>query len=247
KSYEIRSHDVPFNPRESAWAAENAANGIASLNEFDEAIRWQERARDHWLEWSNKRSVLRVTYPAMIKKSIAMILAWAGQSKRARTICDQAIQQLDSTEPYNWATAAYTYFALGTIDRFDQKLESAEAHFMQAQNLWVKGDQLRTHPFNAACMYKMGCMTLDQGKLEAAVKHLRDAMALTSMRKTTLLAEHARCVFKLSEALEQEPRDEKEASRLREEAERLLRQRDPDAKEPGLESTYDALIDIQWR
>lgn len=78
-------------------------------------------------------------------------------------------------------------------------------------------------------------------------KHLRDAMALTSMRKTTLLAEHARCMFKLSEALEQEPREAKEASGLREEAERLLRQRDPGAKEPGLESTYDALIDIKWR
>jgi hypothetical protein len=72
-------------------------------------------------------------------------------------------------------------------------------------------------------------------------------MTLTSMRKTTLSAEHARCVFKLSEALEQEPRDEKEASRLREEAERLLRQRDPDATESGVESTYDALVNIRWR
>lgn len=59
--------------------------------------------------------------------------------------------------------------------------------------------------------------------------------------------EHARCLFKLSEALEQEPRDEKEACKLREESERLLRQRDPFATEPGLESTYDALIDIKWR
>jgi hypothetical protein len=45
KSYEIRTHDVPFNPRESAWAAENAANGIATLNDFAEAIRWYELAR----------------------------------------------------------------------------------------------------------------------------------------------------------------------------------------------------------
>lgn len=106
KSYKIRSHDVPFNPRESAWAAENAANGIASLNEFDEAIRWQERARDHWLEWSNKQSVMRGAYPATLKKSIGMILVWAGQFERARAICNQAIQQIKSTEPYNWAMAA---------------------------------------------------------------------------------------------------------------------------------------------
>lgn len=72
-------------------------------------------------------------------------------------------------------------------------------------------------------------------------------MALTSMHKTTLLVEHARCISKLSEALEQEPRKEKEASRLRKEAERLLRQRDPGTREAGLETTYDALIDTQWR
>ena len=106
KSYEIRSHDDPFNPRESAWAAENASNGIASLNKFNEAIRWQELARDHWLSWSDQQTVSRGEYPACLKKSIAMILAWAGQLGRARAICDQAIQQIDSTEPYNWAMAA---------------------------------------------------------------------------------------------------------------------------------------------
>lgn len=40
---------------------------------------------------------------------------------------------------------------------------------MEAQNLWTKGDQLRTDPFNAACMYKMGCVALDQFKVEAAM------------------------------------------------------------------------------
>lgn len=39
---------------------------------------------------------------------------------------------------------------------------------MEAQHLWWKGDQLRTDPFNAACMYRLGCTALDQGKLEAA-------------------------------------------------------------------------------
>jgi hypothetical protein len=62
-----------------------------------------------------------------------------------------------------------------------------------------------------------------------------------------MVAEHVRCLFKLSEALEQEPREGKEAGRLREEAERLLLQRTPDAREPGLESTYDGLVNILWR
>lgn len=65
----------PIQPRESAWATENLANEIASLNEFADGIQWQERARDHWLEWYDQQSVLRGAYPACLKKSIAMILA----------------------------------------------------------------------------------------------------------------------------------------------------------------------------
>jgi hypothetical protein len=72
-------------------------------------------------------------------------------------------------------------------------------------------------------------------------------MVVTEMRKTNMVAEHIRCVFKLSEALEQEPRDRQEAVRLREEAERLLRQHVPGVKAPGLESTYDTLVNILWR
>jgi hypothetical protein len=45
-------------------------------------------------------------------------------------------------------------------------------------------------------------------------------MVVTEMLKTNMAAEHIRCMFKLSEALEQEPRDQQEARVLREYAER---------------------------
>jgi hypothetical protein len=67
------------------------------------------------------------------------------------------------------------------------------------------------------------------------------------MRKNNVVAEHARCLFKLSEALEQEPKGAEEARRIRDEAERLLRQRAPSAGDPGKESTYDSLVCIMWR
>ncbi len=67
------------------------------------------------------------------------------------------------------------------------------------------------------------------------------------MRTHIMMAEHARVLFKLSEALEQEPRHGEEAQLMREEAERLLRLRDPNATNPGSECTYDSLILIEWR
>lgn len=106
KSYEIRKGDVPFNPRESAWAADNAATGIASLNQFSVATKWHERARDHFQEWSNQQTERRGEWPAEIMNSMGLGLVWSGKTQEARELMDGALQQVETTEPYNWAVAA---------------------------------------------------------------------------------------------------------------------------------------------
>lgn len=106
KSYEIRSGEIPLNLQEQAWAMENAANGIATLNEFDEAIEWYINARGWWLQWQEKQPTNRDEWPAVIKKSMAMALIWAGQADRARELAMLALEQIESTKPYNWAMAA---------------------------------------------------------------------------------------------------------------------------------------------
>ena len=70
---------------------------------------------------------------------------------------------------------------------------------------------------------------------------------LTERRKVLMKAEYARCLFKLSEALQQEPRRLKEADKLRDEAEGLLRKLMPRAQHFGLENEYDSQIYILWR
>ena len=59
--------------------------------------------------------------------------------------------------------------------------------------------------------------------------------------------EHARSLFKLSEALGQEPRGVAESKRLHEESQRLLLSRVPQAGRPDKEKTFDDLIFIWWR
>ena len=60
-------------------------------------------------------------------------------------------------------------FARATMNRRQRHLEAAEAHYIEAQNAWLKGDQTRAHPFYAGCLYKIGVCCLDQGKVEAAM------------------------------------------------------------------------------
>ncbi|KAG8629357.1 hypothetical protein KVT40_003222 [Elsinoe batatas] len=144
-------------------------------------------------------------------------------------------------------SCASNNLTLGRLAHLRDDYETAEAYYMAAQNAWLKGDQLRSSAFNGSCMYRLGCLALDEGKVEASIKHLRDALVVTSKRKDILVPEHARVLFKLSEALEQEKGEERQAQSLREEAERMLRQRVPDTKDAGRIETYDNLVGVMWR
>ena len=55
------------------------------------------------------------------------------------------------------------------MNRRQREFEAAEAHYIEAQNAWLKCDQTGVHPFYAACLYKIGACCLDQGKVEAAM------------------------------------------------------------------------------
>lgn len=61
------------------------------------------------------------------------------------------------------------YFTLGLVARRDYALEEAETQFIQARDLWLKGDSTHLHPFIGACNYKLGAVCLDQGKAGDAV------------------------------------------------------------------------------
>lgn len=71
-----------------------------------------------------------------------------------------------------WLTAYFSssaLFGLATMNRCQREFEAVEAHYIEAQNAWLKGDQTRVHSFYAACLYKVGACCLDQGKVEAAM------------------------------------------------------------------------------
>ncbi|KID93398.1 NB-ARC and TPR domain protein, partial [Metarhizium majus ARSEF 297] len=246
-SYEMFAKDQPRNLREEAWCAENLADGLASTNNFAEAVGFQEKARDHWLDWAKDNSEDKTEWPAILKWGMGTNLIWAGQNQLSRDILTQGLGQLEAAKPYNWAMVAYTNYSLGTVDRADGDFKSAERHFTEAYNMWISGDNLLSDPFCGACVYRMGCTALDQGKVETAIKHLREAAVITERHKVRMPVEHARSLFKLSEALAKEPREQERSAKLGEESRRLLLSRFPQAKNTDHEKTYDDLVFIWWR
>jgi len=78
-------------------------------------------------------------------------------------------------------------------------------------------------------------------------KHLRDAIEITTKQADVMPVEHARALFKLSEALLQDPNDSEEANRIRDEAEVYLLKRDACAVSFSTEEDYDKWVPIFWR
>ena len=105
-AYELFATDEPRNLREEAWGAENLADGIASTNNFPEAVRFQEEARDHWLDWAKHNSEDKMEWPAILKWGMGTNLIWAGQHHRSRSVLVEGIRQLEAAKPYNWAMVA---------------------------------------------------------------------------------------------------------------------------------------------
>lgn len=74
-------------------------------------------------------------------------------------------------------------------------------------------------------------------------------MEITKVRKLDRAFEHARTLFKLSEALLQDSLDDSqvEAVTLREEAEFILKKAKPDIARCDIENAYDNVVPIFWR
>lgn len=106
KAYDMFCTDQPRNLREEAWCAENLADGYASINNFPDALNFQEKAQDHWLDWARDNSRDKTVWPAILKWGMGNNLIWAGQSQSSREILNQGLAQLEATDPYNWAMVA---------------------------------------------------------------------------------------------------------------------------------------------
>ncbi|OJJ42592.1 hypothetical protein ASPZODRAFT_125317 [Penicilliopsis zonata CBS 506.65] len=246
KGYEMRLKEKPLKGGLLGGFEQNLGYNYNTANDHETALTWLEKSKNTWIAW-NVSEGSGTDWPTLTKKNTARCLVYLGQYDQAQELLDIAIAEFRQEKPLNWAMLAYAYFVLGILERRRNRPEAAEASFIEAQNLWLGGDQTRLHPFNAGCLYKMGVVCLDQGKVEAAVKHLRESLHITKFHVNMMPAEHARGLFKLSEALLQDSYDDDQARGLRDEAEFYLLKRDPLAVEFGKEEYYDQWIPIFWR
>ncbi|KAI0437937.1 hypothetical protein F4803DRAFT_536882 [Xylaria telfairii] len=246
--YSIRLHEEPPNHMLLCFVANNLGYCHNTANLHQESERWYETSKSHWDKVGKKDEEVR-DRPARHIKNHARCLVYLGKHQEAKEMFDISISRLMSEKPLNWAMLAYALFAQASMNRRLHHFEISEANFMEAQNIWIKGDQTRAHPFFAACQYKIGACCLDQGKVEAAIKHLRDSLEITKVHRADRPVEHARSLFKLSEALSQDNMDTShaEAITLRDEAENNLRRANPTGIRFDTESAYDDLVPIFWR
>ncbi|KAL7952428.1 hypothetical protein V8C34DRAFT_323297 [Trichoderma compactum] len=254
KGYNMRLEEEPRKGGLLGGFEQNLGYNYNTANQHETALVWFEKSRVTWTAWNEKEG-READWPTVTKKNTARCLVYLERYEEAQSLLDISIREFKQEKPLNWAMLAFTYFVQDILERRRNRLEAAEANFMEAQNMWFKGDQTRFHPFNAGCICHTGVVCLDQGKVEAAIKHLRDALEITKFHSDTMPVEHARGLLKLSEALVQnsstneneDDSNKEEARDLRDEAEIYLLRRDKSATQFGNEAAYDRWVPIFWR
>ncbi|KAF5000627.1 hypothetical protein FDECE_11164 [Fusarium decemcellulare] len=248
KSLAIRLQEKNGDEMEVSWAEHNLGEAYVTMGELETAHDWFERAAETWKRWATtepKESKPEVS--PFQRMSLATCLLYMGRIEESRRVLESPLEEYLRTATENWTNAAYATFLLGRIEMADKNFSAAESYFMQAQNLWLSRDTARTSYFNGACMYRMGCCTLDQGKVEAAIKHITDALVVTNIHKNYMVGEHARCLYKLSQAYYQDVNKEIEAEAMLKEAENLYFSRKEDRTKTPTERDYDQLVHLRWR
>ncbi|KAI7781720.1 hypothetical protein LA080_014486 [Diaporthe eres] len=223
--------------------------GVAynTCNDHQSALVWLEKSSATWTKSMQEQGRIPQDEP-VTTANIARCLYYLNRLTDARQKIEYAIAELKKSKPLNWGGLAYASVVLAKIDQREGNLESAEARFIEAQNVWLQGDHTRLHPFNGGCMYHIGVTCLEQGKTEAAVKHLRDSMEVTRFHKERMPMEHARNLFRLSEAVTQDnPEDMVGPDLLLKEAESYLRKGSPNAILAGTEDVFNQHVNISWR
>ncbi|KAI0096977.1 P-loop containing nucleoside triphosphate hydrolase protein [Nemania sp. FL0031] len=238
----IRLNQSPPNLILIAWSFCNLGIAHSSANNFEKALEDFEQSHKRWDAHFSEKGERR-QLASSIRVSEARCMIGLERFNDAEEILDMTIAQIKGESPVNFGTKAYAYFCMGCLDRCRRRLESAEEHFMEAQNAWRRGEQTRLHPFNAGILYNMGACCLEQGKIEAAIKHFRDSLEITSFYHRLMPVEHGRNLFKLSKAMIQNG-DESimEVADLRRKAEACLKSKQPGVNDSSTDSAYDNYI-----
>ncbi|KAK6000668.1 hypothetical protein QM012_003393 [Aureobasidium pullulans] len=249
KGHELRKTEVPPNRIILAWDESNLGYTCNTANTNLEAKAQFENARERWAAMVDDGYV-DSPWPTVQKKNLGRCLVYLHAYAGAETLLLEATREFELSEPVNWAMLAYAHFAYGVVQTFRENFVEAEILFTKARDGWLEGDQTRLHPFNGGCMYRLGCVALQCGKVDAAVKHIQDSIYVTEVHRDSMPIEHGRNLLVLSQALERMTGIGSDPSRvktLRHEAQLLLRGNYGEASSADHTDDYNKFIPIFWR
>lgn len=247
QSHKIRSAADPPDGLELSWAEINMANLEASVGNFSSSLEWQIKALRN-RQSTGGEDAKHMHSQAILYQNLGRCKYLVGNFAEAQVWCHIAVNLLSESE--NWAMLAYTYFVRGNIGRAEGDFARAQEEYTQAHRVWLEKGLVRTHHFNGACLYKLGCVAFDQDDSVSAIKHLQESLVIAKLHQNVLVADYARVLRKLSVVLRRQPGHEAEAEAWREEAEAIARVRlgvQEGACIANDEQTYDELVYILWR
>ncbi|RSL45339.1 hypothetical protein CEP54_014315 [Fusarium duplospermum] len=265
RANKLQSEREDKNWNSLSWSEVNLGNVLASAGEYDEALEWELKAEET-RKRGDKNDVIKSN--SVVQQNIGRCYTFLDQFDKAASRLQSAASEFKDSK--NWAMLAFTLFVQGTLERRQGNLEASKEAYTEAQQVWILGGKLKTHHFNGACMYKLGCISMDLGDKDKAMEHLRAALVVAKLKEEVMAGDYARVLHKLSVLLNTLVGSEVESAEMAAKALRIQREMTRDNsinfKEEGRgarsalatemgdlglddsdEKRYDELVYILWR
>ncbi|KAM3459306.1 hypothetical protein NHJ6243_007053 [Beauveria neobassiana] len=204
---------------------------------------WQMKAFQTHQTFSSNASPLRPQ--TVFCQNMGRFKYFVGAHAEAHIWCQVAINLLAGSE--NWAMQPISCGE--NVNRAESDFEEAQAKFLRAQRVWLKGSQMPNHHLIGACLYKIGCAALDAGHVGFRVKGIWKSL-LRLQHWISMFCKGTTqecCLYKLSVALSSCGFDDGEAEQRMKEAQAIawtclgLKK---DAAFVNEERTFDGLVYI---
>ncbi|KAI0113745.1 P-loop containing nucleoside triphosphate hydrolase protein [Nemania sp. FL0031] len=189
--FDLHEKISPPDHRAVAWRSYNMGLVTAATEDYEGAVEWFMYAERRWTESGDETQ----SCVACIRGQRAQALTFLRRFDEAKECFDFSTYHLKTSQEWGWL--AFTCFAEGNYFRELSQFRMAESKYREAQDAWKTGDQTRMHDFYAACLFKLGCVAMDQGDLAKAKDHFENARSILRAQSHPRAADYNRVLNKL--------------------------------------------------
>ncbi|KAL6803791.1 hypothetical protein J3E68DRAFT_434213 [Trichoderma sp. SZMC 28012] len=159
---EIRKRVLPEDHEEISGVLNNLCLAYESSMQFPEALKYREMSLG--ICWKHPKSKSRDTKIKKRDLVFSRLLLATGEPENAKELFPRLLEYFESIQ--NWYFIGHLYIVWGNYHFVRRDFGNSQKCFLHALEQYEEVGKVINHPQAAACLYKIGRVALEEGRLD---------------------------------------------------------------------------------